>query len=157
MPGSSGSRSCRAARFLPLSLLWACSLSQYRQYAPAAENAFECSKQTLLDLGYKITSDDPHAGIVRATKSLGSIQDFLIISLKSSGGVLQLHVGAGSGSHIRTGNVDDPDIGGHYLAPTGGVRVDADSIIARCSAASERGTEEIGKVRSDVGQLSAGL
>jgi len=141
MPGSSGSRCCRVVRFLSLSLLWACSLYQYRRYARAAENAFECSKQTLLDLRYKITRYDPDAGIVRAAKSLGGIQDFLLISLKSSGGVLELQVGAGSGSHMNRGDVDDPDIVGYYMAPTGGVKADADSIIARCGAVSERGAE----------------
>lgn len=145
MPGSPGSRCCRAARVLPLSLLWACSLYQYRQHAPAAENAFECSKQTVRELGYKITREDPDEGSVRVARNFGNLQDFLLISLRSSGGVLQLHVGAGSGSHIHTGDIDNPDIRGAYMGPTGGVKADADSVIARCGAAPERGAQAMRK------------
>lgn len=121
MPGSSGNPCCRAARLLPLSLLLCgCSMHEYEQHVPAGEDAFECSKQALIDLGSR---NDPDAGIIRAAKSFRWLQDFVLVSLKSSNGVLELHVGAGSGS------MDDD-----YDAPTHWVKADADSVIARCGS-----------------------
>ncbi len=127
MPGSSGSPSCRAARLLPLSLLLCgCSIHEYEQRVPAGEDAFECSIQALVDLGYDVSRNDPDAGIIRAAKSLRGMQDFLLVSFSSSNGVVELHVGAGSG---------DSEFIDH-IGPTRWVKADADSVIARCGSSA---------------------
>jgi hypothetical protein len=122
--------------------MWACSLYQYQQHAPAPENAFTCAKQFLLDHGYEITHNDPDAGIVRAAKKLRDTQGLLEASLKPSGGVLQLHVGAGSGRYEYAGDIHNPTYVGTYGNRTRWVMTDADSLIARCSAASEQQADD---------------
>ena len=118
-----------------------CSLAQYNVRAPAIEGAFECAKQVLEDLGYQIYKVDETDWSLRASTGSGTggghyVQenhDLIFVSLRASGGVLMLEVGAGSGYTDQGYYNLQMTHGAGYRRPSEQVRADADTVLARCS------------------------